>query len=632
MARIVTPSAPAQRWLGALTSQRAGLKLYQWLWVVFCVLGALAITVPRVLSQPVVYRTVAEMRFDVSRYAGLYVASGEPGPDFQIALRDATEALKQRFLAQRELRFGLPEYRVEYVPQEPGVVQVLGIGSNAAEARMLADAGAAELVRQIRAAGGREVLRNLLGWELVVALHGEPPENRFQTYLRDIIELEAFPLNRRLEPIVATRINVADLPREEQHDLTRALESRYDLWTFEINTRNATIDAVCQTGSITTTAAREAALRACAADDAAVQQELEARDLAIARRQTIDAALNYMLSVQGVIFTPEAPGAVRLSAAALPAEPVSRHIGATLALAVLLGFVFGGVGVAIDRGAGVMPKLREIWLYRELIRNLVLRDLRVRYKGSALGYLWTQLAPLLLMLVFWFVFSTFFQSGVAMFPVFLIVALLPWNYCAEAVTGGARSVIDNGNLIKKVFFPREVLPLVSVCSSLVNYLLSLPMMLLVMAIVQLLYPPLEGQLNFSRTFAYLPVLLIIQTLFLSGVVLFLSALAVFFRDTVHLIGILIQFWFFLTPVVYSLDQLNISESVARFIRWVNPMASLVEFYREILYGSAVGVNEIPTPAIPAPDSVLRVLLTALIVLAFGYWFFQRHSGQFGEEI
>jgi lipopolysaccharide transport system permease protein len=259
----------------------------------------------------------------------------------------------------------------------------------------------------------------------------------------------------------------------------------------------------------------------------------------------------------------------------------------------------------------------------------------VRYKGSALGYLWTQLAPLLMMLVFWFVFSFFFQSASVMYPVFLIVGLLPWNFCSEAVNGGTRSVLDNANLIKKVFFPREVLPLVSVFSSLVNYILSLPMIFLLMAVVQLLYPPLGGRLNFSWTFAYIPVLIVIETLFLAGVALFTSALAVFFRDFVHLIGILLQFWFFLTPVVYSLDTITTTiggVSLTTIIRWLNPMASLIDFYRDILYGNVVGPNQIPTPGLPALNSVLRVLITALITLAVGYWFFQRRSGRFGEEI
>lgn len=632
MARSIIPTTAAERWLGTLTAQRAGLKLYQWLWVLFCLIGALAVAAPRLLLPPVIYLADAEITFDFARYRGLYVA-GEPGPDFQIARNDATEALRQRFLARREIRFGAPDFHVEYIPQEPGTVTVRGVGPTAPEAQMLANEGATELTRQIRAAGGREVLRNLLGWELVVALNDEPVVSPFEVYLRDIIELQAFPLSLPIEP-VSDRISVENLPFEEQNDLTRALESRYDLWTFEINTRNATLDAACGTADITITARRETALHVCATNDTSLQAELAARDRAIQRRRAIDTALRYMLDVQQMEFAPDAPGVVQRQPAALPMEPVPQRTAAKLGLAALLGLVFGGASVAIDRAAGVMPKLRQIWAYRELVRNLILRDLRVRYKGSALGYLWTQLAPLLLMLVFWFVFSTFFQTGTAMFAIFLIVALLPWNYCAEAVMGGTRSIIDNANLIKKVFFPREVLPLVSVFSSLVNYLLSLPMMFVVMLVVQLLYPPLaeEGRLNFSRTMAYLPVLIVIQTLFLVGVVLFLSTLAVFFRDTVHLIGIVIQFWFFLTPVVYSLEYIGVSESIARLIRWMNPMASLVEFYREILYGNPVGIGAIPTPAVPAPDSVLRVLVTALMVLAVGYWFFQRNSGHFGEEI
>ncbi len=631
MARSLTISNQAHRWVGALSRQRAGLRLYQWLWIVLCVLGALAITMPRVVSQPIIYQTLAKTRFDVALYGGIYaeVAPGLTG--FDVAAHDATEALRQRFLAQRELRFGSPTFRIEYVSPEPGVVEVCGIAQTAAEAQLLANLGAEELTRQIRAAGGREVLRNLLGWELMAALDGEAPTSRFQSYLRTIIAQEAFPLSRRIQPL-SERFQVEHLPAEEQNDLTRALESRYDLWTVEINTRNASLDAWCGTDTSVTTAVREAALRDCAALDSLVEQELTSRNQAIEKRQAIGQALRYMHQVPGMTFTPDAPGTVQRITAELPLQPVPRQIGLSLMLATLAGLTAGGISVAVDRSAGVMPRLQDLWAYRELIRNLVLRDLRVRYKGSALGYLWTQLAPLLLMLVFWFVFSTLFQSPIAMFAVFLIAGLLPWNYCSEAVIGGTRSVIDNANLIKKVFFPREVLPLVCVFSSMVNYLLSLPMMFLVMIVVQMVYAPLGGRLNFSWTIAYLPVLLFIQTLFLAGVALFLSTVAVFFRDTVHLIGILMQFWFFLTPVFYSLDFVNLSDPVVRLIRWLNPMASLIEFYREILYGNPVGVGQIPTPSLPALDSVARVLVTSLLVLALGYWFFHRHSGQFGEEL
>ncbi|NTU85677.1 MAG: ABC transporter permease, partial [Chloroflexales bacterium] len=270
----------------------------------------------------------------------------------------------------------------------------------------------------------------------------------------------------------------------------------------------------------------------------------------------------------------------------------------------------------------------EIWGYRELIRNLVLRDLRARYKGSALGYLWTQLAPLGMMLVYVVVFSVLMPGGIAQFPVFVIVGLLPWNFTAEAVTNGTRSVIDGAALVKKVYFPREVLPLVSVLSSLLNFLLSLPMMFLVMAAVQLFA---LGRLNFAWTFAYLPVLVIIQTVMLAGTALLLGAVAVFFRDIVHLVGILVNIWFFLTPVIYPLDTLGDGLAV-RLVRWLNPMASLIEFYREILYGTAVPVGQIPTPGLPALTSVLRVSVTAVLILVAGYWVFQKISRRFGEEL
>lgn len=633
----ITRVAPAgvRGWGRALTRQRAGLRLYQWLWILLCIVVAFVVVAPRLLSRPVIFQATAETRFDAARYQGLHDAEGQPTHHFQTATNDALYTLRQRTLAERELRFGAPDYRVEYLLIEPGVVQVQGFGATAAEAQELANLGAAELVRQIRATGGREVLRNLLGWQLVAALHGDPEEVPFQTHLRAIIEHSAFPMSRPIEP-VANQMKVADLPLEEQRDLTRALEARYDLWTFDINTRNATLDAWCNTATLSqrgNTLQREQALQACATEhlelgEVAVANEIGFRNDSIERRTAIEDALHYMLDTHTVVFAPDDPAAAHRVSAALPSDPQPLYTTLFLVLAVVAGAGFGGLTVALDRSVNVVPRLRELWRYRELIHNMVLRDLNVRYKGSALGYLWTQLAPLLLMLVFLLVFTVLIPSNIALFPVFLIVALLPWNFCAEAVSGGTRSVIDNSHLIKKVFFPREVLPLTSVFSALVNFVLSLPMMFLVMGITQYL---MIGRLNFSWTFAYLPVLVLIQTIFLAGLVMFLSTLAVFWRDTTHLIGIVLQFWFFLTPVFYSLDILG-GEHVARLIRWFNPMAALIDFYRDILYGNTVTGDLIPTPGLPATDGVIRLLVTALIILAFGYWFFQRHSGQFGEEL
>ncbi len=615
MARLAIPSS----WAGALVRQRGPLRTYQWLWLLLCAAGALLTAAPRILSQPVVYTSTAALTFDTQRYGGLFT-QGRINGEYQAVERIAIELLQasQDAGTPRYAGLGSPTLGLRYEPQPDGNVRVVAVGSSPTQAQRLADDATEALARSIRAAGGREVFRILTGSYLYSSLvEGQATTDPFQKQLRTIYLTSAFPLNQAPDPD-DRQITAGQLAPEERSDLARALEVR------DVELSRIDLPALQQRIS--------AAGLACRTDPPCRAEQRQEQRLTEGL-----TAIRSALSVLNTPFDPALVSSAYRSAQATPGSEIPRRVAALLALSTLVGLVLGGLGVAVDRSAGVMPKLRELWGYRELIRNLVLRDLRVRYKGSALGYIWTQLAPLLMMGVFWFVFSFLQPQQIAMFPVFLIVGLLPWNFCNEAVAGGARSVIDNANLIKKVFFPREVLPLVSVCSSLVNYLLSLPMMFLVMVVVQLLYPPLreQGRLNFAPTIAYLPVLIGIQMLFLAGVALFMSALAVHFRDFVHLIGILLQFWFFLTPVVYSLDVLRVTiggVALAQVVRWLNPMASLIEFYREILYGNTVAGSQVPTPGLPALTSVLRVLITALVVLAFGYWFFQRRSGQFGEEI
>lgn len=612
-----------------LTRQRGALRLYQWLWLVLCIAGALSIALPPILTRPIIYYANAVVRFDMARYGPICQPVGPNLTGMDVAIADATEALRLSTLARADVRFGLPNFRVEYILQQPGEVLVRGVADNATEAKLLADAGAAELVRQIRAAGGREILRNMLGWQLWQALNGTTPpaDDRFALLLRDILRLEALPLSRPIEPFSTPR-TLSDLSGEEISDVARALESRYDLWRFAINTRNATLDALCASAGLTDTATREATLRDCAATNSTAAAELAARDRTIAQLRSIEAAITYMIREAGARFNADQESAAFRIPAALPAAPEPRYEIPLTALAILFGTALGLGGIALDRSAGVLPKLQELWQYRELIRNLILRDLRARYKGSALGYLWTQIAPLGMMLVYVIVFSFLLPNGLAMFPVFIIVGLLPWNYTAEAVLSGTRSIIDNAALVKKVYFPREVLPLVAVGSSLLNFILSLPMMALVIIVVQL---ATLGRLNLSWSIVYLPVIMALQTIFLAGLALLLGAGAVFFRDVVHLIGIVINIWFFLTPIIYPLS--TISEGLAaRLIRWFNPLASIIEFYREIIYGNPVPVGLIPTPGVPALSAMLRVGLTGLIILAFGYWVFQRTSRHFGEEL
>ncbi len=254
----------------------------------------------------------------------------------------------------------------------------------------------------------------------------------------------------------------------------------------------------------------------------------------------------------------------------------------------------------------------ELLAYRDLVRNLVVRDLKVRYKQSVLGFLWSLLNPLLLMVVFTIVFTLMMPNNqIKAFPAFILSALLPWNWCATSVTSGTTSIVGNANLIKKVYFPRELLPISVVLSNLVNYLLALIVLLVVLAAYRL-FP--------SWVLVYLPVIVLTQVIFLSGLTLFLSALNVFYRDVEVIVDVAVLAWFFLTPVFYDAGQ--IFPAAARVIYWVNPMASLVVSYRLIFY------NQAP----PDLAFLLRMVFTSLIVFVVGWVVFQHLSPRFGEEL
>lgn len=264
--------------------------------------------------------------------------------------------------------------------------------------------------------------------------------------------------------------------------------------------------------------------------------------------------------------------------------------------------------------------LKELWNARELIYNLVLRDLKVRYKNSLLGIVWSWLNPLLMMLVFTFVFNVMQGRAMPAYHIFVLSALLPWNYFSGAVSGGIRSIVSNGHLIKKVYFPREVLPVSLVLSNLVNFLISLPV-LFILALI--------SGLHFSPWLILLPIPILVETIFIIGIVLFLSTLEVFYRDTHMLMDVGMLAWFFMTPIFYSAQQLPPEASLLgytfnpqRMIFWINPMASIINTYQDLIYRGA------PT----ALDFLIRTAVTAIIVLVFGYWFFHKFSDRFGEEV
>ena len=247
-----------------------------------------------------------------------------------------------------------------------------------------------------------------------------------------------------------------------------------------------------------------------------------------------------------------------------------------------------------------------------LIRALVVRELKARYRASVLGFLWSFLNPLVLLAVYALVFSFYLRSGVPDYAAFLACGLLPWVWFSSSLMEGTTSIVNGSNLVNKALFPAEVLPIVPVVSNLVHFLLGLPILVGFLAIYG--HPP-------TWLILLLPLLLLAQFLFTTALVLVLSTLNVFFRDTQHIIGNLLTLWFFLSPVVYQASQ--VPPAFAWTLK-VNPMAHLLQGYQALLY-----FNDLP----PNFVSHVGVMVLASGVLMLGaYQVFVRSKDEFVEQV
>ena len=221
----------------------------------------------------------------------------------------------------------------------------------------------------------------------------------------------------------------------------------------------------------------------------------------------------------------------------------------------------------------MMRAFRELLAYREILLILTWRDLKTRYRGSVLGFLWTFLNPLLLMVIYSLVFSVYMRVEIRAYPIFVFAGLLPWIWFSSAMLGGASSIVDSGSLMKRVPFPPQILPAVSVTAALVNFLLALPLLLVFMVIWGF---PLGWSL------LMLPVPIAIQYVFTLGLTIMLSMLTVRYRDLQQLLGNLLTLWFFLTPVLYPT---SLVPSQFHGFLMLNPMAILVGSFQDTLYGA-----------------------------------------------
>ncbi len=268
----------------------------------------------------------------------------------------------------------------------------------------------------------------------------------------------------------------------------------------------------------------------------------------------------------------------------------------------------------------LIRNLRQLFKYRVLIQSLVGRDLKARYRGTVLGFLWSFLNPLLLMLVYTVVFALILQPRDPLFgkpltyALYLFSGLLPWHWFLSSTLESSGVLMANGNLIKKILFPAEVLPVVTVTANLVNFLFGLPILF---ALIFLF----GGKLTWFALF--LPLVVVVQYIFCLGFALLISALTVHFRDIRDILANLMTMWFFSTPVIYSLQLGPIQKSAAlRTVLSLNPMTHIVEGYHSALYyGGLIHWKRLGI-----------TFLVSLLVFWIGYSVFDRLRDSFPEEV
>ncbi len=262
--------------------------------------------------------------------------------------------------------------------------------------------------------------------------------------------------------------------------------------------------------------------------------------------------------------------------------------------------------------------MRALLTHRQLLQDFAWRELRSRYKGSALGFGWNFAIPLLQLAVFYLLFGVILGqrpttgTGEQNYAVFLFVGLLPWTFFANSLGAGASAILANGAIVKKVRMPLQLLPAASVLSSLANFLLSLVVLFAVLAIFGPRRP--EGLL-------VIPLLVTLQIVMNLGFAYLLAAANVFFRDVQHILGVLLMAWYFLTPVLFPV-AIVADRPTERELLYLNPMTAVVVSYQRAL------LDGLP----PEWDRLGYSALVALAMFVLGFAYFRRSKAQFEEAL
>lgn len=249
----------------------------------------------------------------------------------------------------------------------------------------------------------------------------------------------------------------------------------------------------------------------------------------------------------------------------------------------------------------------EFLQYRELLKQLVLKDIKLKYRRSYLGYIWSILNPLLMMTVLVIVFSNLFRFDIPNFAVYLLAGQLIFGFMAEATSMSVTSIIDNASLLKKTYVPKYIFVLSKVTSSLVNMLFSMIALVLVMFVTQV---------EFTLNILWIPIIFLEVYIFSLGLGFFLSAISVFFRDIQYLWGVFISIWMYLTPIIYPISI--ISEEYLWWYENLNPMVGYVQQFREVVLNG----NALPI------ELLIQGSVIAIVSLIIGLWVFNRKQNDF----
>jgi ABC-2 type transport system permease protein len=274
----------------------------------------------------------------------------------------------------------------------------------------------------------------------------------------------------------------------------------------------------------------------------------------------------------------------------------------------------------------MVGRLREIAAHHELLLNLIRLELKAKYKASALGFAWSLLNPAMYLVVFYVAFDVILGGGIPRFPIYLLSGLLVWNFFTAALNTGTGSVVAGAGLVKKVWFPREILPLASVGAALVHFFLQL--LVLIVALVALRHPVGWAELTL------LPLALVDLILLAAALSLLFSVANVYLRDMAHFVELSLLAWFWMTPIIYPLTQLQKALHGHTAVALLNPVTPIVLTFQRALYG-----NFGTPPVIPQNltfgwylRNLTLVTVGVLVLLTIALRVFSRLEGNLAEEL